>query len=146
MHVERLSLGLAGVFALAIGAGVLACGEADDTLPARSPGPGPTGGTESSTDGTESSAHLPPGSPSGSSSGSTPSVADDAGTSGTDSAAPVTKGRVYPMHTKIVATTFWVGELFNAALADGSQVCSTYDSDWAFHWSGVNKGKVTATA
>lgn len=55
-------------------------------------------------------------------------------------------GRQYPLHTNIVATTFWVGELFNASLADGSQVCSTYDSNWAFSWSGINKGKVPASA
>ena len=51
-----------------------------------------------------------------------------------------------PWHRNIVATTFWVGELFAADLADGSQVCSTYDSDWAFHWSGVNNGTVPANA
>lgn len=49
-------------------------------------------------------------------------------------------GRVYPWHTNIVSTTFWVGEIFNASLADGSQVCSTYDSQWAYHWSGINNG------
>lgn len=57
-----------------------------------------------------------------------------------------TTGRQYPEHTNIVATTFWVGELFNASLADGSQVCSTYDSNWAYRWSGINKGKVPDTA
>jgi hypothetical protein len=47
----------------------------------------------------------------------------------------------YPMHTGIFATTFWVGEIFNASAADGSQVCSTYDSNWALHWSGgLNQG------
>ncbi|CAN5571490.1 hypothetical protein BH10ACT11_BH10ACT11_20230 [soil metagenome] len=51
-------------------------------------------------------------------------------------------GVAYPKHSKIVATTFWVGELFNRSLADGSQVCSTYDRNWAFHWSGVNDGRV----
>lgn len=47
----------------------------------------------------------------------------------------------YPWHTKIVSTTFWVGELFNANAADGSQVCSTYDSQWALHWSGIDSGQ-----
>jgi hypothetical protein len=56
------------------------------------------------------------------------------------------QGRQYPLHTNIIATTFWVGELFNASLADGSQVCSTYDSNWAYTWSGINKGKVPSTA
>ncbi len=55
-------------------------------------------------------------------------------------------GRTYPVHTNIVSTTFWVGEIFNGSLADGSQVCSTYDQNWAFHWSGVNKGTVPANA
>ena len=54
--------------------------------------------------------------------------------------------RSYPAHTNIVSTTFWVGEIFDPNLPDGSQVCSTYDSQWAFNWSGVNKGKVPATA
>ena len=53
--------------------------------------------------------------------------------------APSTKGQ-YPVHTGIVSTTFWVGEIFSAKLSDGSQVCSTYDSQWAFHWSGINLG------
>jgi hypothetical protein len=55
-------------------------------------------------------------------------------------------GRVYPVHTNIVSTTFWVGELFNASLSDGSQVCSTYDSEWAFHWSGIDKGTIATSA
>lgn len=52
----------------------------------------------------------------------------------------------YPVHTDIVATTFWVGERFDPAVPDGSQVCSTYDSQWAFHWSGVSTGIVPDTA
>ena len=58
----------------------------------------------------------------------------------TSTAAPA--GRVYPWHNGIVSTTFWVGELYDKNLADGSQVCSTYDSLWAYHWSGVDAGKV----
>jgi hypothetical protein len=54
--------------------------------------------------------------------------------------------RIYPAHTNIVATTFWVGEVFDENAADGSQVCSTYDDDWAYHWSGVNHGRVPAGA
>ena len=46
----------------------------------------------------------------------------------------------YPLHTNIAATTFWVGEIFDGNIADGSQVCSTYDSAWAYHYSGVNDG------
>lgn len=53
--------------------------------------------------------------------------------------------RAYPVHTGIVSTTFWVGEVFNATAADGSQVCSTYDSQWALHWSGKNNGAVAAS-
>jgi len=40
---------------------------------------------------------------------------------------PRTQGK-YPWHTDIVATTFWVGEVFDPNAADGSQVISTYDS------------------
>jgi hypothetical protein len=35
----------------------------------------------------------------------------------------------YPLHTDIVSTTFWVGEIFNASLPDDSQMISTYDGD-----------------
>jgi hypothetical protein len=53
----------------------------------------------------------------------------------------ITSTSNYPLHTNITATTFWVGEIFSSSLADGSQVCSTYDSKWAFDWSGgVNLG------
>lgn len=55
-------------------------------------------------------------------------------------APPPGPGRAYPWHTNIVATTFWVGELFQANAPDGSQVCSTYDSEWALHYSGVKSG------
>lgn len=54
--------------------------------------------------------------------------------SGHDSHQPTTAAS--PLHSHIVATTFWVGEIFNANIADGSQDCSTYDSKWAYHWSG----------
>jgi len=60
-------------------------------------------------------------------------------TSTTTSSSPTTTttgGGTYPLHTSIVSTTFWVGEIYDASLADGSQVCSTYDSFWAYHWSG----------
>ena len=55
--------------------------------------------------------------------------------------APAAQARpTYPRHTGIVATTFWVGELFDASLSDGSQLCSTYDGNWAFHHTGKNLG------
>jgi hypothetical protein len=59
---------------------------------------------------------------------------------------PLPPAGSYPLHTNIVSTTFWVGEIFNASIADGSQVCSTYDSQWAFHWSGgLNLGTDPST-
>lgn len=60
-------------------------------------------------------------------------------------APPAGAGR-YPWHTNIVSTTFWVGELYDASLADGSQVCSTYDGQWALRWSGVQRGLVPSSA
>lgn len=52
----------------------------------------------------------------------------------------------YPLHTNIAATTFWVGEIFDSSIADGSQACSTYDSQWAYHWSGgLNAGTDPST-
>ena len=52
--------------------------------------------------------------------------------------------RAYPWHRHVVATTFWVGEVSDPRIADGSQVCSTYDSEWAYHWSGVATGTAPA--
>jgi hypothetical protein len=42
------------------------------------------------------------------------------------------------LHTSIVATTFWVGEIFDPNAADGSQVYSTYDSAWYRHYGGCD--------
>ncbi len=42
------------------------------------------------------------------------------------------------MHTKIVATTFWVGEIFDPNADDGSQVISTYDSEWYESYGGCD--------
>ena len=44
----------------------------------------------------------------------------------------------YPWHTGITSTTFWVGELFDPSAADGSQVVSTYDSDWLGSYGGCD--------
>jgi len=44
----------------------------------------------------------------------------------------------YPWHTGIVATTFWVGEVFDPSAADGSQRISTYDSDWLGSYGGCD--------
>jgi len=53
------------------------------------------------------------------------------------------RGRRYPLHTGIVATTFWVGEIFDPHSPDGSQVISTYDARWMLHYGGCD-GVVTA--
>jgi hypothetical protein len=52
------------------------------------------------------------------------------------------RGRRYPLHTGITATTFWVGEIFDPRSADGSQVISTYDARWMAHYGGCD-GVVT---
>jgi len=44
----------------------------------------------------------------------------------------------YPWHTDIVATTFWVGEIFDPNAEDGSQMFSTYDSQWFAHYGGCD--------
>lgn len=59
-------------------------------------------------------------------------------------AAPASSA--YPLHTNVVSTTFWVGEIFDASLEDGSQVCSTYDGQWALNHTGVNMGTTPSTA
>jgi len=44
----------------------------------------------------------------------------------------------YPVHTDIVSTTFWVGEVFDPNADDGSQVLSTYDSLWIKSYGGCD--------
>ncbi len=44
----------------------------------------------------------------------------------------------YPWHTNIVATTFWVGEVFDPDAPDGSQVTSTYDENWLENYGGCD--------
>jgi hypothetical protein len=44
----------------------------------------------------------------------------------------------YPVHTSIVATTFWVGEVFDPHADDGSQVFSTYDDHWMSAYGGCD--------
>jgi len=55
-----------------------------------------------------------------------------AGTSGGDPPGE------YPWHTDIVATTFWVGEVFDPSADDGSQEVSAYDSDWMSSYGGCD--------
>jgi hypothetical protein len=54
------------------------------------------------------------------------------------SVQPVAAAAKYPLHTGIVATTFWVGEIFDPTASDGSQVISTYDSEWFAHYGGCD--------
>lgn len=44
----------------------------------------------------------------------------------------------YAWHTDIVATTFWVGEVFDPNAVDGSQRVSTYDSQWLASYGGCD--------
>jgi len=100
------------------------------------------------TDGT-----VPP--PSGSASASSPAPASPTATaSGTPSgtatpsasptpapttaAPPAAGGSSYPWHTGIVSTTFWVGEIFDPNADDGSQVISSYDSNWLGSYGGCD--------
>ncbi|AKT52716.1 hypothetical protein ADJ73_09505 [Arsenicicoccus sp. oral taxon 190] len=46
--------------------------------------------------------------------------------------------RSYPWHTGVVATTFWVGEIFDPTAPDGSQRISTYDARWLAHYGGCD--------
>ncbi len=52
--------------------------------------------------------------------------------------APAPPASGYPWHTGIVAATFWVGEIFDPNAADGSQMLSTYDSDWYGSYGGCD--------
>ncbi|MDJ0335422.1 hypothetical protein QMG83_09325 [Salinibacterium sp. G-O1] len=52
--------------------------------------------------------------------------------------APIPVVAKYPLHTNIVSTTFWVGEIFDASLPDGSQMFSTYDAKWFANYGGCD--------
>jgi hypothetical protein len=52
--------------------------------------------------------------------------------------AAAAKKNPYPWHTGIVATTFWVGEIFDPNAEDGSQMLSTYDGKWFAHYGGCD--------
>jgi len=43
-----------------------------------------------------------------------------------------------PWHHDIVATTFWVGEIFDPNTADGSQEVSAYDPHWMQNYGGCD--------
>ena len=73
---------------------------------------------------------------SGSVNGPATSGGTTSGPTGTQTAQGV--ARVYPQHTDVVATTFWVGEIFDPNASDGSQVVSTYDSQWLAHYGGCD--------
>ncbi|MET0449560.1 MAG: hypothetical protein ABW004_14190 [Aeromicrobium sp.] len=53
-------------------------------------------------------------------------------------AVSVDRRREHAWHTDIVVTTFWVGEIFDPDADDGSQVISTYDSDWLGSYGGCD--------
>jgi len=90
------------------------------TAPAASAPAGPTSTGTAST-GTATTAGEGPSSPS-----TTP-----------PSRTPPANGR-YPVHTGIVATTFWVGEVFDPNAPDGSQVLSAYDDHWLDSYGGCD--------
>jgi hypothetical protein len=65
--------------------------------------------------------------------------ASPAPTATTTAPAPASPaGRRYPLHTNVVATTFWVGEIFDPNADDGSQVYSTYDDHWLRNYGGCD--------
>jgi len=99
--------------------------------------------------GTDDVSSLTSPSPSPSNSGLSPSPSDSATPTPSLSAspspsatakapAPRPSARQYPWHTGIVATTFWVGEIFDPNAEDGSQMLSTYDSGWFASYGGCD--------
>lgn len=55
-----------------------------------------------------------------------------------DDRSPAQRGRRYPWHTGITATTFWVGEIFDPDADDGSQRISAFDDDWFRRYGGCD--------
>jgi hypothetical protein len=73
----------------------------------------------------------------------TPSATPTPTATPTPSATPIPKAAPapvdpYPWHTNIVSTTFWVGEIFDPNASDGSQVISTYDTNWYANYGGCD--------
>ncbi len=52
--------------------------------------------------------------------------------------APRADAGIGPLHTGIISTTFWVGEIFDPNASDGSQMLSTYDGSWYAHFGGCD--------
>lgn len=102
--------------------------------PTETPSPSPTSTS------TPTASPTPTGTPSATpTSIPTPSVSPTASPTASPTGTP--SSGAYPWHTVINATTFWTGEEYQPQSADGSQACSTYDSRWAYHYSGgVNLG------
>lgn len=48
-------------------------------------------------------------------------------------------------HRDVVATTFWVGEIFDPLAEDGTQVISAYDAAWLKHYGGCDGVVVSGT-
>jgi hypothetical protein len=67
-----------------------------------------------------------------------PVLASPPPSSDVSSGPPARAGRAYPWHHHVVATTFWVGEVFRPDEPDGSQVLSTYDGHWMQHYGGCD--------
>ncbi len=71
-------------------------------------------------------------------SSASPAGAEHTGPTPGSAAKPSATTTTYPWHTKIVSTTFWVGEIFDPNASDGSQVVSTYDSNWLDDYGGCD--------
>jgi len=95
-----------------------------------------------------SAPRSPDPAPGGSRGASTPASASTV-TSGVGSTERTARGatadRRYPLHTGIVATTFWVGEVFDPGAPDGSQVLSAYDDHWLASYGGCDGVVVEGT-
>jgi len=95
---------------------------------------------------TPTPSNVPAAAPSSTPAAAAPAPAATAAGAPAPTAAPLPVTGTYPLHTNIVSTTFWVGEIFNASLSDGSQVCSTYNGQWALQHTGVNMGTTPSSA
>ena len=106
------------------------------TTPAASPAPAASTAPPAST--------LPARTGTGATSTGTATTVGGAPSSPSRTLAPAPAGR-YPVHTGIVATTFWVGEVFDPDAPDGSQVLSAYDDHWLTSYGGCDGVVVDGT-
>ncbi len=133
----RFGVALGAVLVLGVGSVAAVSLRGDDPPPAPGTSTPTAAGTLTPAPATSPVPSAPATSATGRASGRPSSSGPTTRSSVSPTRAPArSAGRTYPLHTGIVSTTFWVGEIFDATAEDGSQEISTYDGQWMAHYGG----------